>query len=57
MLLKFLKKYTRKKVDNNFDKIYDSVKELAEKEHNYKGDIKIISDTKFVKFYMINEEV
>jgi len=55
MLLKFIKKYTRKKVDNNFDEIYDSVKDLAEKKHNYIGDIKIISDAKFVKFYIVNE--
>ena len=53
MLLKFIKKYRRKKVDQDFDKIYSEVEEIAKSEHNYEGDIKIISDNKWVKFYTI----
>ena len=49
---RFLKKYTRKKVDKNFDSIYESIKQIAMSEYGYDDTIKIVSDTKWVKFYI-----
>ena len=55
--LRLIKRFTKHKLENDFDEKYDFVRKIALEEYNYTGDIKIIKDNKWVSFYMLYQEV
>lgn len=48
---RLIKKINRKKLDKDFDIIYESVKKIAIS-MGYDGELKIVSDSKQVNFYI-----
>ena len=53
--LRLLKKITNNRLKKDFDSIYDDMKLLALEKFNYIGDLKIISDRKWINFYIIDD--
>lgn len=53
--LRLVKKITNNRLKKDFDSIYDDVKKLAFDKFNYVGDLKIISDRKWINFYIIDD--
>lgn len=54
--LRLIKKLTKNKLKKDFDSYYDKVKKIAIEDFNYNGMIKVISDNKYVNFYLIEED-
>lgn len=55
--LRLIKRITKYKLNDNFDEKYDMVRKIAIEKYNYVGDIKIIKDTKWISFYILEEKI
>ncbi len=49
---RLVKKITRIKLEKDFDNLYEMVKDIAKTEFGYIGELKIVSDNKWVSFYI-----
>lgn len=55
MDLKFIKKASKNKLKKDFNSIYDEIKIFVKEKYNYDGELKIISNDKWVNFYIIDD--
>ena len=53
--LRLIKRITNNKLKKDFDSIYDEIRLLAFDKFNYDGELKIISDNKWINFYIIDD--